>query len=322
MADDHAAALRWIRVDGLVLFNAEEQVCLAAVLDISKHKRDVLELQQRINRFTLQFQRFQELWREQINEMKIAKAKTDTAENAKKIFMSTISHELLTPLHAVSGYNEILRNNVHEPAMAGFIEKQAHAAQQLTSIIHTVLDLTQFDMGQLDLEYTQLTVGDIVYPVQAEFMLQAERKGLNIKILAEDTGLFAQPLQGDLGRLRQLLVNFLDNTVKFSDQGDILLSVTALEKNNYGLHLKFEVQDFGIGIAEQDIPGLFDAFSQVEDIATRMHGGIGVGLAINKSLANIMGGEVGVKSRLGQGSTFWFIVRLKWSELARPLTTK
>ncbi len=301
------ARVQWVRLVGLV--EKTQQACFAVIVDSREQKPTERELQQKIILLINQRQRLEQLAEQQRSELKIAWAKAEAANYSKNTFLANMGHEILTPMHAIIGFTQLLRNRTETPEQRGYLEKIDIASQHLLSIIHNVLDLAKIEAGHLELAHDNFTLEDIMYPVQSIVAAEAAAKGLPIKVYQE-----AGPhwLQGDLTRLRQILLNYVENAIKFTEQGSICLKVNVLGENKFGLLLRFEVQDSGIGIAEDVLPTLFESFTQADVSSARHYGGTGVGLTINRSLANIMGGEVGAESTLGQGSTFWFTVRLKW----------
>jgi PAS domain S-box-containing protein len=300
---------QWVRIVALV--EHLKQVCFAVIIDSSAQKPQERELQQKIIVLINQRQRLEQLAAKQRSELKIAWAKAEAANDSKNAFLANMGHEILTPMHAILGFTQLLRNRTEAPEQLGYLEKIAIASQHLLSIIHNVLDLAKIEVGHLEVARDNFTLEDILYPVQSIAAAQAAAKGLPIEVVQE---VGPQWLQGDLTRLRQILLNYVENAIKFTEQGSICLKVNLLGQNKFGLLLRFEVQDSGIGIAEELLPSLFESFTQADASSSRHYGGTGVGLTINRSLANIMGGEVGAESTVGQGSTFWFTVRLKWGE--------
>ena len=199
------------------------------------------------------------------------------------------------------------------------LDKIDAAAQHLLSIINDILDLSKIEAGHLELEHTHFSLAAVLDHLYSLVSDQVKAKGLVIETDSDDV---PQWLIGDPTRLRQALLNYVSNAVKFTEQGAIRLRAKLLEESDVGLLVRFEVQDSGIGIAEADLSMLFEAFSQTDTSITRKYGGTGLGLAITRRLVTMMGGEVGVESTLGQGSLFWFTVRLQIGHgvmLAEPM---
>jgi len=219
-----------------------------------------------------------------------------------------MSHEIRTPMNAIIGLTYLMRQGIHTAEQGDRLNKIEAAAQHLLSIINDILDLSKIEAGRVELETTEFSLGAILDHIRSLITEQAKNKGLTIEVDSDHVPLW---LRGDPTRLRQALLNYAGNAVKFTEHGTIWLRAKLLDENRQGLLIRFEVQDSGIGIAEENQPMLFDAFSQADISTTRKYGGTGLGLTIARRLANMMGGEAGVQSTLGQGSTFWFTARLQ-----------
>ncbi|WP_333874170.1 PAS domain S-box protein [Methylobacter sp.] len=241
-------------------------------------------------------------------ELESARVVADAANQSKSSFLANMSHEIRTPMNAIIGLTYLLRQNTPTPAQSIRLDKIDAAAQHLLSIINDILDLSKIEAGRLELEQTDFALEAILDHINSLIADQSKAKGLIIKIDNNNVPLW---LRGDPTRLRQAMLNYAGNAVKFTERGVIWLRTKLLEETDEGLLVRFEVQDTGIGIAEENLPMLFEVFAQADVSTTRKHGGTGLGLAITRRLANMMGGESGVESVLGQGSTFWFTVRLR-----------
>ncbi|MCK6389387.1 MAG: MASE1 domain-containing protein [Zoogloea sp.] len=229
------------------------------------------------------------------------------ATQAKSVFLANMSHEIRTPLNAILGM-------VHLLAREGVTDKQAErlatirsSADHLLSVINDILDLSKIEAGKLLLEKTEIDVEARLANVLSILTPRAQAKGLQLRV---ETEALPRHLLGDPIRLTQALLNYANNAVKFTNRGSITLRARALECSDTSVLLRFEVQDTGIGIAQDAQQRLFEAFEQADTSTTREYGGTGLGLAITKRLASLMGGEVGVSSTPGVGSTFWFTARL------------
>ena len=231
----------------------------------------------------------------------------ESATRAKSAFLANMSHEIRTPMNAIIGLTYLLRHSPETDYLER-LDKIDTAAQHLLSIINDILDLSKIEAGQLELEHINFALAAVLDHVCSLVSEQVRAKGLTIKVDIDDVPPW---LFGDLTRLRQALLNYVSNAVKFTEHGTILLRAKLLEETGEGLLLRFEVQDSGIGIEKDKLPGLFEAFAQADVSTTRKYGGTGLGLAITRRLANMMGGEVGVESIPGLGSLFWFTVRLQ-----------
>ncbi|MCX5869271.1 MAG: response regulator, partial [Deltaproteobacteria bacterium] len=239
-----------------------------------------------------------------------AESATKTAESAvkaKQQFLSNMSHEIRTPMNAIVGLTHLLQRDNHDPGQQDKLAKITAAAHHLLTIINDILDLSKIEAGRLQLEVTDFSLDAVLDHVHSLIAEQARSKGI---IITVDTDNVPRWLRGDATRLGQALLNYAANAVKFTKHGSIALRALLLEETNNEIHLHFEVQDTGIGIAAEQLPILFQAFEQADISTTRKYGGTGLGLAITSRLAHLMGGETGVASELGQGSTFWFTARL------------
>jgi signal transduction histidine kinase/CheY-like chemotaxis protein len=227
------------------------------------------------------------------------------ASQAKTAFLAFMSHEIRTPLNAVVGLAELAGGRGLEPGQREqYLQMLQESAESLTSVISDTLDLSRIEAGKLDIELTTFSLSDWLDSVHATYFALAARKGLGLHV-ARDPGPLA-PVNGDPVRLRQIIGNFLSNALKFTDRGDITLVVKQLEADRY----RFEVRDTGSGIGPDDQSRLFTAYAQAGTDAHTRARGSGMGLAICRELARLMGGEVGVDSEVNKGSCFWLALPL------------
>jgi signal transduction histidine kinase/CheY-like chemotaxis protein len=237
-----------------------------------------------------------------------AKEAAEAASRAKSQFLANMSHEIRTPMNAIIGLTHLLQRAELGSRQRGHLDKISSAAQHLLSLINDILDISKIEAGRLALECTDFELELVLDKVQALICERAEAKGLEI-VFDIDPALLGR-LYGDPLRLGQILLNFASNAVKFTERGDIVLRVRKLEENESSLLAHFEVQDQGIGLDPDQQNRLFQAFEQADGSTTRRYGGTGLGLAISRRLIEMMQGEAGVESKLGQGSRFWFTARL------------
>jgi signal transduction histidine kinase/ActR/RegA family two-component response regulator len=241
-------------------------------------------------------------------ELSLAKQAAETANVAKSAFLSNMSHEIRTPLNAIMGMaNLVVRAGV-TPQQADRMEKLSRAGTHLLEIINDILDISKIEAGKFKLEETPVRVEVMLGNVVSMLMERANAK--NLTMTTEISGV-PKTLLGDPTRLQQALLNYATNAVKCTEKGSITLRVAVVSEDDKTALLRFEMSDTGIGIAPAALPRLFTTFEQADSSTTREYGGTGLGLAITKKIAQFMGGDAGVESTAGIGSTFWFTVTLK-----------
>jgi len=283
-----------IRVDGEIIG------IVGLNLDISDRKKTEAELDRHR-------QHLEELVREKTGELVAAKLAAESANIAKSSFIANMSHEIRTPLNAITGMVYLMRRAGVAGEQAARLDKIQVASAHLLEIINTILDLSKIEAGKFTLDETEFRLDTLIDNIAT---LYQERARIRHITLGSAISLPQNHLIGDQTRLRQALENYLSNALKFTDHGQVSLQVSTLEEDDASLLLRFEVADSGIGIPADVLPRLFSAFEQADNSTTRKYGGTGLGLAITKKLVELMGGTVGVDSRPGQGSTFWFTARL------------
>jgi two-component system, sensor histidine kinase and response regulator len=243
-------------------------------------------------------------------------AETQAASRVKSEFLANMSHEIRTPMNAIVGLTGLLqRRSGLSAEEADKLGKIAGAADHLLAIINDILDLSKIDAGKFSLEEIDVNINSIVANVAS--MLYDKARASSIEFVV-DTDLLPLHVLGDPTRLQQALLNYASNAVKFTKTGIVTLRVRMREAGSNSIEIVFEVQDTGIGIAPEVLPTLFSPFAQADNSMTRQYGGTGLGLAITRKLARLMGGDAGVVSTLGEGSTFWFTAILKKGHPSRP----
>ncbi|MGL4602799.1 MAG: response regulator, partial [Iodobacter sp.] len=281
------------------------------LVQVLKRNEEVLEarVSERTHALALANQTLQQ----QQTELELARNKADQASQMKSDFLANMSHEIRTPMSAVIGMSYLVLKSNLTFKQRDYIEKIQKSGQHLLGIINDILDFSKIESGKLKVEEIDFELDKVLDDVAGLLIDKVNIKGLELVFdIAADV---PRTLRGDPLRIEQILINYANNAVKFTQEGVIKLTCRVREKDQQHVLLYWEVSDTGIGLEQEQISGLFQSFQQADTSTTRKYGGTGLGLAISKQLAGLMGGEVGVNSSPGKGSVFWFTSRLSISEI-------
>jgi len=294
----------WGHLTGRRHFDADgKQIGLVGVIaDVSERKAADAELERHRSHL-------EELVFSRTAELATARDAAEAASRAKSVFLANMSHELRTPMNGIMGMTSLALRRAADPKLVDYLTKSLAAAQHLLGVINDILDISKIEADRMTLEDEEFSLVQAIDETMQMQEAPAHAKGLKLSVEVDPET--PDALRGDAFRLKQILLNFVGNAIKFSDHGEILLRARAVEQDGSSALLRIEVVDPGIGLSQEEQAKLFQAFSQADGSITRKYGGSGLGLAISRRIARLMGGDVGVESQPGCGSTFWVAVRLR-----------
>lgn len=239
-----------------------------------------------------------------VTRMFDAVARAEAANQAKRRFISVVSHEMRTPLNAIVGMSDLMRDTTLTREQADMLQTLRGSSQVMLGLVEDVLDFSKIEAGKLVLEHTDFDLHALVNSTSRILQAQAQAKSIEfvVSIMPE----VPPALSGDAHHLRQVLINLAGNAVKFTERGSVTVHVSLQEETDKSVRLKFSVRDTGVGIPQEAQQRIFDSFTQADQSTTRRFGGTGLGTTIAKQLVELMGGRIGLESAVGLGSTFWF----------------
>jgi signal transduction histidine kinase/ActR/RegA family two-component response regulator len=299
----------WVLLNATLSFDsADRQIMHVVISDISALKQTQAELVDQQQQLRDANQLLEHRVLERTQALENARNVADAALRSRGEFLSKMSHEIRTPLHAISGMAELISRESLSPTQSERLVKLTHAGEHLLYIVNDILDMSKIDANKLVLEKFPFQMQDVLSEVAT--LATAYVRDKKIELIYESAD-FTQILVGDVLRLKQALLNYLSNAVKFTNTGKVTLCVKTLDESDASMLVLFEVSDTGVGVEPAALDRLFTPFEQADNATSRVYGGTGLGLSITRNLAQLMGGHAGARSVSGEGSTFWFSARFE-----------
>ena len=290
--------IRDVEVHLTPLYRNESTVLFSVIHDITERRQAEKDLED--HRLHLE-----EMIQERTEQLVRAMHEAEAANVAKSSFLANMSHEIRTPMNAILGMASLIKRSGVSGQLADRVAQIEIASNHLLGVLNDILDLSKIEAGKLSLEESNFSIDDLMKTVDSIAMPRAQEKGLGVTMEYEHFDHFPT-VRGDKIRVQQILLNYVTNSIKFTHQGSVVLRARLLGETTTRVRVRFEVEDRGPGIRSDSIERIFQPFEQVDNSSTRRLGGVGLGLAINRKLAELMNGEIGVVSTVGSGSVFWF----------------